>query len=119
MNFWKVSSLALAGALTLVVGRNAMITDADAGAQPHMQAALGQLEAAQVSLNKADADKGGHRAKALVAVALAITETKAGIAFDAERSDKDKGGGTAPGAAGGTAPSAPNKPKTERLANPK
>jgi hypothetical protein len=118
MNFWKVSTLALAGALTLVVGRNAMVSDADAGAQPHMQAALGQLEAAQFSLNKAEADKGGHRAKALDAVAIAITETKAGIAF-AARQDTDKAGGTAPAAPAPASPSAPTKPKTERLANPK
>lgn len=115
MNFWKISTLALAGALTLVVGRNAMISDADAGAQPHMQAALGQLEAAHVSLNKAEADKGGHRALALAAVSTAIRETKAGIAFAAEHADKDdKGGGTTPGGA-----VAPTKPKTERLQNPK
>jgi hypothetical protein len=47
--------------------------------QPHMQAALNALENAKDNLNKASADKGGHRAKALDYVRDAIDEVKKGI----------------------------------------
>ena len=47
--------------------------------QPHMQNALNALENAKDSLNKATADKGGHRAKALDYVRDAIDEVKKGI----------------------------------------
>ena len=47
--------------------------------QPHMQAALDALESARTNLDKADADKGGHRAKAIDLVKDAIAEVKAGI----------------------------------------
>ena len=52
--------------------------------QPHMQAALSALQNARDSLNRADADKGGHRAKALGLVNDAISEVQKGI--DAGRS---------------------------------
>ncbi len=47
--------------------------------QPHMQNALTALEGARTDLEKATADKGGHRAKALDLVKGAITEVKKGI----------------------------------------
>jgi hypothetical protein len=47
--------------------------------QPHMQNALTALENAKNSLEKATADKGGHRAKALDYVKDAISEVKKGI----------------------------------------
>src|SRR5262245_53029188 len=47
--------------------------------QPHMQAALTALENAKDSLEKATADKGGHRVKALGFVKDAIDEVKKGI----------------------------------------
>ena len=47
--------------------------------QPHMQNAKNALENAKDSLNKATADKGGHRAKALDYVKDAIDEVKKGI----------------------------------------
>jgi hypothetical protein len=47
--------------------------------QPHMQAALNALENAKDSLNKATADKGGHRAKAIDYVKDAIDQVKKGI----------------------------------------
>jgi hypothetical protein len=50
--------------------------------QPHMQSALGHLRQARESLEKATADKGGHREKALVLVRDAIAEVEAGIAYD-------------------------------------
>ena len=47
--------------------------------QPHMQAALDSLQNARNNLDKAEADKGGHRAKAIDLVKSAIDEVKAGI----------------------------------------
>ncbi len=47
--------------------------------QPHMQNALSSLESAKDNLNRATADKGGHRAKALDYVKDAISEVKKGI----------------------------------------
>lgn len=50
--------------------------------QPNMQAARGNLMNARSELQKAIADKGGHRVKALALVNSAIAEVNAGIAFD-------------------------------------
>jgi succinate dehydrogenase/fumarate reductase flavoprotein subunit len=47
--------------------------------QPHMQAALDALESARNNLDKANADKGGHRANAIQLVKDAISEVKLGI----------------------------------------
>ena len=73
----KLQLAALAGAVALgaVVGR----ASAD---QPHMQAALDALTTARGELNAANADKGGHRVKALQSVNDAIREVKAGMEFD-------------------------------------
>lgn len=51
-------------------------------AQPHMEAALTSLEAARAELDKATADKGGYRVKAIQAVDRAIEQVKAGIEWD-------------------------------------
>jgi hypothetical protein len=50
--------------------------------QPHMTKALALLEDAQRSLKEASHDKGGHRAKAMEHINIAIEEVKAGIEFD-------------------------------------
>lgn len=50
--------------------------------QPHMQLALDSLRSAKVELEKAAADKGGHRAAAIRLVNDAITEVERGINFD-------------------------------------
>jgi len=50
--------------------------------QPHMQAALDHLRAAKGELEKAEADKGGHRAKAIALVNDAIAQVEKGINFD-------------------------------------
>ena len=47
--------------------------------QPHMEAALNFLRSARSDLDKANADKGGHRANALRLIDQAIDEVKAGI----------------------------------------
>jgi len=49
--------------------------------QPHMQAALEHLRAAKVELEKAEADKGGHRVAAIKACNDAIKHTAEGIEF--------------------------------------
>ena len=50
-------------------------------AQPNLDAALESLQQARASLEKAVADKGGHRVKAIKAVDEAIAQVKAGIEF--------------------------------------
>jgi len=44
-----------------------------------MQAALDHLKSARKNLDKANADKGGHRAKAIALVNQAIDEVNLGI----------------------------------------
>jgi hypothetical protein len=53
------------------------------GPQPHMHAALDDLRAARAELQAAEANKGGHREKALEAVEIAIKQVEDGIAFAA------------------------------------
>ncbi len=83
INPWKVSTVAFAGALVLVTGTS-MIPNAEAEAQPHMRVALESLKAAHGQLEKATADKGGHRVKAMALTTQAIEEVKAGIDFDSK-----------------------------------
>ena len=59
-------------------------------AQPHMQAALTNLLQARENLQRATADKGGHRVKALKAVDAAIAEVKAGIEYDRTHASPDE-----------------------------
>ena len=59
-----------------------MVTSAFAEPQPHMKTALVRLEEALGQLEKASADKGGHRVKAIELVKGAIVEVKQGIDFD-------------------------------------
>lgn len=51
----------------------------EASDQPNMRAALAHLQSAQQNLQRATADKGGHRANALRLVAQAIKEVNKGI----------------------------------------
>jgi hypothetical protein len=81
INPWKVSTMVLSGTLALVIGTS-MVPEASADGQPNMKAALAQLEGAHASLQKATADKGGHRVKAMELTKAAIAETKAGIDYD-------------------------------------
>ena len=52
-------------------------------AQPNMQEALRALNAALRSLQKAEANKGGRRARAMARVERAIQAVRAGIAYAA------------------------------------
>jgi len=60
--------------------------------QPHMESALDHLQEAQVQLQKAQHDKGGHRARALALVERAKAEVKAGMKFDETHEGKGKKG---------------------------
>jgi hypothetical protein len=74
---WKLS-LAMAAvvlmAMTFFAGR------ASAVPQPNMEAALGHLEQAKASLERAEHNKGGFRVKALEHLNQAITAVREGIA---------------------------------------
>jgi len=50
--------------------------------QPHMVAAREHLRVARAELQAADADKGGHRVKAIERVNEAIAEVDRGIEFE-------------------------------------
>ena len=65
--------------LVLVVG---FVAGQLSAAQPQMQAALNNLKQARTNLNRASADKGGHRERALELVNQAIDQVQAGIAYD-------------------------------------
>ena len=67
-------------AAALVIGFAAGTAFADR--QPHMQAALRALRNARQQLDVAEADKGGHRVKAIQLVNDAIREVEAGVRFD-------------------------------------
>ncbi|HLX06959.1 MAG TPA: hypothetical protein VKY89_03755 [Thermoanaerobaculia bacterium] len=69
----------LALGVLLLVGFVAGRASAD---QPHMVAARDHLRLAKAELQAADADKGGHRVKALERVNEAIAEVDRGIEFD-------------------------------------
>jgi hypothetical protein len=66
----------------LTLGLGALAGQAYAERQPHMKNALEHLEASLGALEKATADKGGHRVKAIALVKSAIEEVNKGIKFD-------------------------------------
>lgn len=74
-----VALLGLAGiSLPAVLRGQPLVRHSDAQ-QPHMKAALEALRSAKKHLEEAEADKAGHRVKAIEHVDAAITETEAGI----------------------------------------
>ena len=81
VNPWKATSLVLAAALAVTLG-GGYVREASAENQPHMRAALTSLRTAMGQLDKATADKGGHRAKAIALTKEAIEQVEKGIAFD-------------------------------------
>jgi len=90
MNLWKPLALVSMAALFVTIGYQSAHASAApapppanvAGAQPHLPAALASLETAKSALQKAEPDKGGWRAAALVSTEVAIKEVKRGIQFD-------------------------------------
>lgn len=69
----------VAGAVAVALGVGFSLGQAQAD-QPHMQNALGDLQAAKNELAMAMRNKGGHRVRALELTNQAITEVQAGIA---------------------------------------
>ncbi len=70
--------------LLAVAGIAAVAVGSAKAAQPHMEAAENLLRQAEAELRKAVPDKGGHRAKAMDAVKVALEEVHAGIQFSRE-----------------------------------
>ena len=70
---------ALLVALTLIAGYVAGC--ATGSGQPHMKAAVDELQAARNELNAANSDKGGHRVRAVELIDEAISEVRAGIEY--------------------------------------
>jgi Spy/CpxP family protein refolding chaperone len=82
-NPWKLTTLALVGLLATSAGHQAFtVSSASADVQPKMREALDQLKYAARSLEVADHDKGGHRAKALELTRAAIVQVEEGMKFD-------------------------------------
>jgi hypothetical protein len=75
IKMWQLSTLLLAAAL----GVSLFATRAQAVQQPNMEAALGHLEQAKASLERAEHNKGGFRIKAIEATATAIGFVREGI----------------------------------------
>jgi hypothetical protein len=73
--------LTVAITLALTLGSVAGYKAVAAERQPHMAAALHHLEEAEKELQAAEADKGGHREKAIGLTRSAMEETRAGIEF--------------------------------------
>jgi hypothetical protein len=68
-------------ALVLTVSAGFVVGRASA-AQPQMQTALTHLRQARTALDRATADKGGHRGRALALVNDAIKQVEEGIEYD-------------------------------------
>lgn len=78
VKLWKVSALVI-GAMLMVL--TFMAGRASAVPQPNMEAALGHLEQAKASLERAEHNKGGFRVKAMEHVNQAIAAVREGIAI--------------------------------------
>jgi hypothetical protein len=77
-NLWKLTATIFGVTLlvmTFFIGR------ASAVPQPNMEAALGHLEQAKASLERAEHNKGGFRVKAVEHVNQAIAAVREGIAI--------------------------------------
>jgi hypothetical protein len=68
-------------AISMAIGITAGAGVTAIAAQPNMKSALDHLVAADAFLQRADTNKGGHRAKARQLIGLAISEVKAGIRY--------------------------------------
>jgi hypothetical protein len=88
LNIWKVSTLVLGSALVLVVGRGAVpetqACDMDEAPPVNrsvqlFRAASSTIDRAEAQLKAVDTDRGGHRAKALGHLSLAMDEVEKGI----------------------------------------
>jgi hypothetical protein len=79
-------------ATALIFAQERRDTDHDARQnQPHMQAALEHLRAAQQELQQASSDKGGHKTKAEQLVRQAMTQVEQGERFDNTHESRKEG----------------------------
>ena len=78
----NIAAIGVAGA-AVALGAGALTTAPAEAAQPHMSAALSNLQSALNQLQAATPDKGGHRLKAIALVREAIDETTRGMAVGA------------------------------------
>jgi hypothetical protein len=76
-----MSRLAVVSSLSCLIAGAVIGASIAYAAQPHMVSALELLQSARTELQRATANKGGHRERALNAVDRAIQETREGIAF--------------------------------------
>jgi hypothetical protein len=76
-----MSRLAIVSSLSCLIAGAVVGASIAYAAQPHMVSALELLQSARTELQRATANKGGHRERALNAVDRAIQETREGIAF--------------------------------------
>ena len=74
-------SILLPGLFILLLALGYLAGCATGGGQPHMQAAMNHLTAARDELTAAEANKGGHRERAIELVNNAINEVQLGIDF--------------------------------------
>ncbi len=81
MNLWKPIALVSLGGLVVSIGVQTASAAGVCHDQPNMAAAVSSLKAARASLEKAEHNKGGWRAKAIEATEAAIRETDRGCAF--------------------------------------
>jgi hypothetical protein len=72
-----------AAGVAVALGASALTAVPAEAAQPHMNKALSDLQAALHQLQIAATDKAGHRVKAMALVQQAIDETTAGMAAGA------------------------------------
>ena len=93
ITLWKTSTLVLAGVLAFCAGN--AVYEAQAEPQPHMKAALANLQTAANQLEKASHDKGGHRAAALKLTKEAMAQVQAGIDADNKKSVEPESEATA------------------------
>lgn len=77
LTLWLKRSLGAAAAFGIAVA----IGCASAPGQPHMRAALDELRAARAQLEQAQADKGGHRVRAIGFIDEAIEQVRQGMAY--------------------------------------
>ena len=82
-------AIAVLSTLTLLAGMGLYAQNAQmARHEPHMSAALGHLQQAKEELQRATANKGGHREKALELVNQAIQQVQEGERYYQEHGGK-------------------------------
>ena len=74
-------SILFPGLFTLLLILGYLVGCATGGGQPHMQAAANHLTAARNELNAADANKGGHRERAIGLINEAIEQVQRGMDY--------------------------------------